>query len=154
MPPGRRRNRSPAKGFTLLEVLVALGIAALALAAVTPRLPGVLESVRAAAAAREVVSTLRQARTQAIVGQASALVLFDLDERRYWGVTARSSGALPSSAQLTLVTADTERRGERAAGIRFFPDGSSTGGRLSLEQGAHRYVIEVDWLTGRVVLER
>jgi general secretion pathway protein H len=36
--------------------------------------------------------------------------------------------------------------------IRFFPDGSSTGGEITLAGGnAHRYV-QVDWLTGRVAV--
>ena len=38
--------------------------------------------------------------------------------------------------------------------IRFFPDGSSTGGRVTLMVGERSYAVDVDWLTGRVrVLE-
>src|SRR6266851_4843445 len=34
--------------------------------------------------------------------------------------------------------------------IRFFPDGSSTGGGVALSLGGERYDILVDWLTGGV----
>jgi general secretion pathway protein H len=34
--------------------------------------------------------------------------------------------------------------------ILFFPDGGSTGGRLTLATGDRRRLIAVDWLTGRV----
>jgi len=38
----------------------------------------------------------------------------------------------------------------REGDIRFNPDGSSTGGRISLADGRRRLGVGVDWLTGRV----
>jgi general secretion pathway protein H len=38
------------------------------------------------------------------------------------------------------------------AAIRFFPDGSSSGGTISLSGANRDYFIGVDWLTGRVEL--
>ena len=37
--------------------------------------------------------------------------------------------------------------------IRFFPDGSATGGRVRLARDNRQYVVVVDWLTGSVSLE-
>ncbi len=34
--------------------------------------------------------------------------------------------------------------------IRFYPDGSSTGGRNTGSSGEGKYLVDVDWLTGRV----
>jgi general secretion pathway protein H len=34
--------------------------------------------------------------------------------------------------------------------IRFFPDGSATGGRIGLTLGAQQVEVVVDWLTGLV----
>ena len=34
--------------------------------------------------------------------------------------------------------------------IRFFPDGSSTGGRVTLTSDERLYHVDVDWLTGQV----
>jgi hypothetical protein len=36
--------------------------------------------------------------------------------------------------------------------IRFFGDGSSTGGSVTILQGERRSDVTVDWLTGRVSL--
>ena len=37
--------------------------------------------------------------------------------------------------------------------IRFAPDGSSSGGRISLFSKNKKYIVYVDWLTGRVVID-
>ncbi|TCV91049.1 hypothetical protein EC912_1171, partial [Luteibacter rhizovicinus] len=34
--------------------------------------------------------------------------------------------------------------------IRFFPDGSSTGGRVTLGRGTREWHVNVGWLTGAV----
>ena len=39
---------------------------------------------------------------------------------------------------------------KKRGGIRFFPDGGSNGGRVSLAVGERRFNVDVDWLTGRV----
>jgi len=43
-----------------------------------------------------------------------------------------------------------ESPNDDTGGIRFFPDGSSTGGRISVARGQRTLVVEVDWLLGRV----
>ena len=37
-------------------------------------------------------------------------------------------------------------------GIRFMPDGSSSGGRIELAHGGRRMLVGVDWISGRVSL--
>ena len=39
-----------------------------------------------------------------------------------------------------------------AGGIRFFPDGTSTGGGIEIVRKNRRFLITVDWLTGRVAI--
>jgi general secretion pathway protein H len=43
-----------------------------------------------------------------------------------------------------------ERADTRRGDIRFNPDGSSSGGRITIAEGGRRIAIGVDWLTGRV----
>jgi general secretion pathway protein H len=43
-----------------------------------------------------------------------------------------------------------ETSGNHLGSIRFFPDGSSTGGSISLASGRETHTVVVDWLTGRV----
>ena len=41
---------------------------------------------------------------------------------------------------------------ERQGSIRFFPDGGSNGGRITVASGERKYEVDVDWLTGRVAI--
>jgi len=53
---------------------------------------------------------------------------------------------------LRLVTARKELSGNVSGRLRFFPDGSSTGGRIVLVNDGDRREIEVDWLTGKIIM--
>ena len=56
----------------------------------------------------------------------------------------------PEGIELKLLTAQTEVESERKGAIRFYADGSSTGGRITVSAGERKYLVDVDWLTGRV----
>jgi general secretion pathway protein H len=53
---------------------------------------------------------------------------------------------------MSLITAQSEQANESVGAIRFYPDGSSTGGRIDLSSDDVRYVIDVSWLTGTVMV--
>jgi general secretion pathway protein H len=55
--------------------------------------------------------------------------------------------------RMALTTARTELTGESVGGIRFYPDGGSTGGFVELETDNRIYKISVAWLTGETVVE-
>ena len=57
---------------------------------------------------------------------------------------------MPTGSHISLSTAQQEQLNAATGAIRFFPDGSSTGGGVGLSLGAERYDIQVDWLTGGV----
>jgi general secretion pathway protein H len=48
-----------------------------------------------------------------------------------------------------MLTARQEVQNERGY-IRFFPDGSSTGGSITLRQGKREIAVQVQWLSGRI----
>lgn len=60
---------------------------------------------------------------------------------------------IPQGIDVTVVTAQTELTGKGSANIRFFADGSSTGGRITLERGNTGWKIDINWLTGQIELE-
>ncbi|MGA7117479.1 MAG: hypothetical protein WBY12_09835 [Hyphomicrobium sp.] len=37
--------------------------------------------------------------------------------------------------------------------MRFFPDGSSTGGRVTLVAGERKRLLDINWLTGAVIIK-
>jgi general secretion pathway protein H len=59
---------------------------------------------------------------------------------------------LPERLELKLYTAQRDIVGDKIGAIRFFPDGGSTGGRITLAAGERKYDVDVDWLTGRVTI--
>lgn len=57
--------------------------------------------------------------------------------------TNANAGVVKTSAREDQANATTGR-------IRFFPDGSSTGGRITLKRGQREWHVNVAWLTGAV----
>ena len=54
---------------------------------------------------------------------------------------------------MMLLTADSEQTSATSGRIRFFPDGASTGGHVSVRLGEREWRINVSWLTGQVTRE-
>ncbi len=111
------------------------------------------DSMEIKAAARDIVSALRYARGQALMTHQEATVAVDLSDNNYTVSGRDKVYQIPKAIDLTVVTAQTELTGEGTASIRFFADGSSTGGRVTLERGDAAWKIDVNWLTGQIELE-
>lgn len=146
-PPNPR-----AAGFTLLEVLLALVIAAVLMAVAVPNLGPAVSRAQLYSAARDVASALRHARGQALVQGREAVFEIDVTRHRY-RITGRDKVyGLPEPIHLSLYTAETELMDEGVGRIRFFPDGSATGGRVTLAGAGREREVDVSWLTGEVKL--
>ncbi|WP_228151590.1 GspH/FimT family pseudopilin [Pseudazoarcus pumilus] len=140
------------RGFTLIELVVALTVAAIALAVVPVSMMRLYDGMQYRSAVRDVLAGLKTARVEA--GRRGEPVPFTLDTeaRRYW-IGGVAAGDLPSSLQLGLVVADRELAGSRGS-IRFYPDGGATGGSVVLRRESGDGVrLRVDWLLGRVTQE-
>ena len=103
-------------------------------------------------AARKVAANLRYTRTQAIVSRESQALTVDVDKRTY-EAPGKSPVALPASIDLKLLTAAQEQVDDGVGRIRVFPDGASTGGHIELIRDQARWRIDVNWLTGEVLLQ-
>ncbi len=137
-------------GFTLLEMLVALIIGVLLVTLVPPLLSGLGGGVELRSAARQLAAGLRSARNQAVTRQQEAVLTLDLAQHRF-GVSGDPRViALPNSVAFNLYTAQSELLDQTTGNIRFFPDGSSTGGAITVSNPKIAYRINVDWLTGAV----
>jgi general secretion pathway protein H len=140
-------------GFTLLEIIVVMVIAALAYALLVGVTFRGASTSDLKAAARTVASGLRQAQTMAITTRRDQSLVMDMESREYTLPGESAPRTLPRGVDLKLYTAQSEVASERKGGIRFYPDGSSTGGRVTLSAGERKYLVDVDWLTGRVSIE-
>ncbi len=141
-----------ARGFTLIELLVVLAIMAFVVVIAAPYMASALPHWELKSAAREVAAALRDARSRAILTNSETV--FNLDVRgHFYSVTGDARAhALPPKLGISLYTASQEQDGVSNGNIRFFPDGSSTGGRVGLSDAKASYIVTINWLTGRVEL--
>ncbi len=131
-------------------MLLVLTIAVIAMALVVPNFSRGLDSVRLQSASREIASSLRYLRGHAVSKNKEAEFNVDVKTNVY-RISGRSKVySIPQAIRLRLITADTEVTGEDSGTIRFYPDGSSSGGRVTLEAGNRRRLVDVNWLTGHV----
>lgn len=143
-------NPKATEGFTLVELLVVLLILSVLLVAAPIAFDRVLPGLQVRSDAREVARVLRDARGRAIRDNLEAAVTIDLSERTFRAGNEGPQYRFSEGVSVTLHTAASERVGLDAGRIRFFPDGTSTGGRVDLERRGEEYDVIVDWLYGRV----
>jgi general secretion pathway protein H len=142
-----------AAGFTLLEVIVVLAIGAIVYAVILSGPFGKASAADLKAAARSLASGLRTAQTTAMATRRDALLTLDMESREYLATGEEQAHRLPDNIDIKLYTAQTEVTSEKRGSIRFYPDGSSTGGRITVASGERKYLVDVDWLTGRVSID-
>ncbi len=148
--PGCRGG--PPAGFTLLELLVVIAVIGLIYAILPAGVFVGQEGVELRATARQVAEDLRRARGQAIASNREVAFLLDLEARRF-GISGDGGLAeLPDGIEAEVLTASEALTDAAQARIQFFPDGSSTGGAVTLSGAGTRYEVSVRWLTGEVRL--
>jgi len=137
-------------GFTLLELVAALAIAAVLFAVLLPTGSRQRQHAELANAARGIADALKSTRTQAIMAGQPAAFTIDVQRALYRAAGKAAVQPLPHDTQVALYTARSEERGQTTGDIRFFPDGSSTGGAVTLGRSGERIDVLVDWMTGGV----
>ena len=138
--------------MTMIEILVVLSIMAIGAALVVPMVAGAGASTGdLKGAARQLAAGLRLARSEAIAQRHETVLTLDLEKRSFRVAKAREV-ELPEKIELKLFTAQSDLVSEREGAIRFFPDGGSNGGRITVASGERKYEVDVDWLTGRVAI--
>jgi general secretion pathway protein H len=154
-PEQARRAEKGAKtrhfqhGFTLLEMLAVILLIGIAASAVAISVTHGLASARINAASGELAAALRATRAQAIVHGAQRNFVLDTRDARYHGASGREV-QLPHGMRVGITSASMDQGRDGTARIRFFPDGSSTGGRITLQSGQRQWHVNVSWLTGAV----
>ena len=140
------------RGFTLLEVIIVLVIGGLTMAMLVSFSGKGASSADLKASARSLASGLRAAQSTAMAQRRDAVLTIDVDSREFSYSGEERTHKLPDGVELKLYTAQTEVESQRKGSIRFYPDGSSTGGRITVSSGERKFLVDVDWLTGRVAI--
>lgn len=146
MPVHRQR------GFTLLEIVLVIVLAALAFT-LMPRLFGSgVSGTELKSSVRSIASSMKLARDAAINTRREAFVTVNVQSHEVSTTFDRRVLKLHDDIALKLFTAQADQISADTARFRFYPDGSSNGGRITLIANTREFAIDIDWLTGRVTV--
>ena len=164
--PGQHAQPSPAgagSAFTLIELLMVMIVLAIAAVVVVPRIAR-SDTFEVQGAARALVSDLLYAQNEAIGGQATRRVIFDVNGDSY-RLTDATNATLPAkwlggsyevrfgaASDFPSVTIDATSFTNDT--VTFDELGSpSEGGTIDLTAGSTKYRITVTAFTGRVTVD-
>lgn len=137
-------------GVTLLELLIVLGVMALAAAIAGPSFSRKNDSTELRLSTANVAAKLRLLRSTALQENRAASMTFDMVKKTYTFDPTRNVSTLPESLGLTIQVGRLQSADKTQARVTFFPDGSSTGIRLQLQSGIDLCLVDVAALTGAV----
>ena len=139
-------------GVTLLELLIVIALMAIVAGVVIPMFGGPVSTSELRSSARQLAAGLRLARSEAVSGRRETFLVLDVAGKRFKVDREPKAHALPSRIELKLFTAQNDLVSDTVGAIRFYPDGGSNGGRITVASGARKFDVDVDWLTGRIAI--
>ncbi len=151
--PYQSKKRPPYQqgGFTLLELMVVLGIIAAVSVFIMPRALNGRDRYTLSTEVRSVASALRYARAQAVVGFTDKAVTFNTEDKTYFVDGEDKTYQLEDGVQIEVFAAESQVSSDGVtASIRFYADGASSGGRVTLAYEDNIQAVDVVWLTGQV----
>jgi general secretion pathway protein H len=95
---------------------------------------------------------LRLAQSEAVSEHRETFLVLDVAGKRFKVDNDPKEHKLPSRIDLKLFTAQNDLVSESVGSIRFFPDGGSNGGRITVASGERKFDVDIDWLTGRIAI--
>jgi len=143
---------SKQRGVTLLELLIVIALMAVVAGIVIPMFGGPVPTSELRSSARQLAAGLRLARSEAVSERRETFLVLDVAGKRFKVDRDAQVHALPSRIELKLFTAQNDLVSDTVGSIRFFPDGGSNGGRITVGAGSRKFDVDVDWLTGRVAI--
>ncbi len=139
-----------ARGFTLIELTVVMLIVVLGFSVIGTNISSGNQSSQLKAISRDLASALRYARGQALISHDEIAVAINLADNTYQVSNRDKVYHFSDEIDVTLVIAQEEFEGEEIGHLRFYADGSSSGGRITLEWGNLVNKVDVNWLSGKV----
>lgn len=127
-------------------------IMAMAYALASPMISSGVSGTELKASARQLAAGLRKARGDAVAHRREAVLTVDVEGHQFQLSGDQRIYHLPKSVAVKLFTAQSELINGNTGAIRFFPDGGSTGGRITLSAHERNYDVDINWLTGQVAI--
>lgn len=140
------------RGFSLLELMLVITIIGLTFLLLPKMVFSGVSGADLRANVRAVATGLRLTRDAAINLHREAFMTVDLDNRAFTIPGDTRQHKLHDQVEVKLYTSQADLINERTGTIRFYPDGSSNGGRVSLIAAGRGFDVDIDWLTGHVTI--
>lgn len=147
-PAASRRGK---EGFALYELILALAILGMVAGVVFPRVARAPGPVELGAKAQQIAALLRSDRNAALRRGGEVVSHVDVAKGTVISGLSGTGVRVPKGVAVAFVQSSREL-GPAGGGIRFYPDGRSSGGFLSLKRGAAEVEVSVNWLTGGVLV--
>ncbi|RJQ50270.1 MAG: prepilin-type N-terminal cleavage/methylation domain-containing protein [Nitrospiraceae bacterium] len=145
-------NSRKAGGFTLIELIIVMLIASLALGLSVAVFTNALPSARLDATAKKITATIRHARSLAKVHGETETVVIDLDSKTF-GMEGRHSEAIPSEVSIKVLD---PLSGEMSSGkytLTVDAAGGIDGGTIILWNKKKTVRIDIDPIVGAVAVK-
>ncbi|MBB1088003.1 GspH/FimT family pseudopilin [Lysobacter sp. SG-8] len=149
----RRRPAKPARGVSLVEMLLVVALFAVASLLAAAVLTGGIRGMQLRSAAKDVAAALRYTRAQALASGKPQRFVID-PQARSWNAPNGRDGEIPPAVSVRFTGARQAQATEGQGAVMFFADGAATGGRVELSVEDAAWHVDVAWLTGQVKLRR
>ena len=139
-------------GFSLFEIIVVLVLISIVMLIVPPMFSAGVSNAEMKTTARKIASLLRKERSAAILSRQTASFRLDVNRKIYQSKQQQEAVEIPRALSVAMTTGHTLVRDNDTGYISFYPDGSSTGGRIVIKNDNQTATVDIEWLTGKVTV--
>ncbi len=149
LPTGQDNTRF-CSGFSLVELLVVLTIISILVSSISFVVINKQDNLNSTVT--HIIQQLRLIQQQAIRDDQPYQVEINLGDNQISFVD--DFVELSEEVALTVRTAENQVINDQVVGVTFYPDGSSSGGTITLESGNDLFEISIVWISGKIELQQ
>ena len=136
-----------------MEILITMFVIALLTSLAAPRFAAVMPGAELRHTTMVLAADLRGARNDAIAKGRPLVISFDTEERHYRGGLRNAHTDWPERVEFEIVVPERMFNEQDKPEIWFYPDGSSSGGKILCSSSDRSYVVSVNWLAGWIAVQ-